>query len=51
MNSIIEGFAQGLGFITGVLAVYTVYDYIWTRIDAHRAAQAQKNAKRRRRGR
>lgn len=50
MNSFLLGLSQGAGFMIGLLAVYTVYDLIWERIDAHRAEMARKNAKRRRRG-
>lgn len=50
MNNILAGLAYGAGFMIGILAVYTVYDFIWARIDAHKAEQARKNAKRRRRG-
>ena len=50
MNSFLLGLSQGAGFTIGLLAVYTVYDFIWERIDAHKAAVARKNAKRRRRG-
>ena len=50
MNSFLLGLSQGAGFMIGLLAVYTVYDLIWERIDAHRVEIARKNAKRRRRG-
>jgi len=49
MSSILQGIGLGAGFMTGVLLIYTVYDFIWMRIDAHRAEMARKNAKRRRR--
>lgn len=47
-NTLLNYFVGGAGFMTGILVVYTIYDFITTRIAAHREARANKNRRRRR---
>ena len=49
LADLLTGLMNGLGFMTGVLVLYTVYDFIFTLIERHHEkVEAAKRRKRRR---
>lgn len=49
LADLLTGLMNGLGFMTGVLVLYTVYDFIFTSIERHHEkVEAAKRRKRRR---
>ena len=48
MEILLNNFIEGIGFMGGVLAIYTVYDFCTERISRHAEKKARKGRKRRR---
>lgn len=48
MSTLLNSFIGGIGFMGGVLAIYTAYDYCATRIARHAEEKARKGRKKRR---
>ena len=48
MATLLNSFIGGIGFMGGVLAIYTVYDFCAERISRHAEEKARKGRKKRR---
>lgn len=48
MATLLNSFISGIGFMGGVLTIYTVYDFCAERISRHTEEKARKGRKRRR---
>lgn len=48
LMTLLSYFVGGVGFMAGVLVLYTIYDFAATRIMAHQEAKRNKGKRRRR---